>query len=405
MTAVRMNFTRSAIDRIQPAEKRSFYRDTREPKLGLYVTPAGVKTFYAVVRAGGMTRQIPVGRFPDLSIPLARNKVTKTIAQVAATGINPVDLKRERKASSITLIEVLDTYIREKDLKPGTEKDYRRAINETFGDWLNRPLSSITEKVVLTQYQKRGKVSKARTDNAARVLRAVFNFARARYKTGRGQSQFPLNPVDIVKDTKTRFRIERRQRVISQSDLPRWWNAVNELDSPIVRDYFLLLLLTGSRREELARLTWRDVNLADRAFTLRDTKNRLDVTLPLPATLIGLLSERRSDDPDSLVFQLTPDSSGPFDPRKWITRIRKASGVEFSPHDCRRTFITIAESLDISAYTVKALVNHKTGNDVTAGYVIQTAERLQSASRRIEERILQLAGHHTGNVIQLPTAV
>ena len=38
-------------------------------------------------------------------------------------------------------------------------------------------------------------------------------------------------------------------------------------------------------------------------------------------------------------------------------------------HDLRRTFITAAESLDISAYAVKRLVNHKMSWDVTAGYI------------------------------------
>jgi len=36
----------------------------------------------------------------------------------------------------------------------------------------------------------------------------------------------------------------------------------------------------------------------------------------------------------------------------------------FYMHDLRRTFVTIAESLDISSFAVKALVNHKQGDDV-----------------------------------------
>lgn len=49
---------------------------------------------------------------------------------------------------------------------------------------------------------------------------------------------------------------------------------------------------------------------------------------------------------------------------RWVIR---ESGVTFSLHDLRRTFITVAESLDISAYPVKRLVNHKMSRDVTAG--------------------------------------
>lgn len=57
-------------------------------------------------------------------------------------------------------------------------------------------------------------------------------------------------------------------------------------------------------------------------------------------------------------------------------------------HDLRRTFITIAESLDISAYALKRLLNHKMNNDVTAGHIIIDAERLRDldlATRRHQE--------------------
>ncbi len=64
------------------------------------------------------------------------------------------------------------------------------------------------------------------------------------------------------------------------------------------------------------------------------------------------------------------------------------SGVRFMIHDLRRTFITIAESLDISAYALKRLLNHKMNNDVTAGHIIIDAERLRDldlATRRHQE--------------------
>jgi hypothetical protein len=54
----------------------------------------------------------------------------------------------------------------------------------------------------------------------------------------------------------------------------------------------------------------------------------------------------------------------------------------------RRTFITIAESLDISAYTLKRLVNHKMTNDVTAGHIISDVERLRDPMQRITSQLL-----------------
>ncbi|MDG1286327.1 MAG: hypothetical protein P8P30_02045 [Rickettsiales bacterium] len=52
-------------------------------------------------------------------------------------------------------------------------------------------------------------------------------------------------------------------------------------------------------------------------------------------------------------------------------------------HDLRRTFITTAESLDISAYALKRLVNHKNSNDVTSGYIIMDTERLRKPMEQI----------------------
>ncbi len=62
-------------------------------------------------------------------------------------------------------------------------------------------------------------------------------------------------------------------------------------------------------------------------------------------------------------------------------------GVKFSCHDLRRTFITIAESLDIRHYALKRLVNHKDGGDVTPGYIVTEVERLRVPMQRITDCI------------------
>ncbi|MFX8543023.1 hypothetical protein ABTM06_20225, partial [Acinetobacter baumannii] len=55
----------------------------------------------------------------------------------------------------------------------------------------------------------------------------------------------------------------------------------------------------------------------------------------------------------------------------------------------RRTFITIAESLDISAYALKRLLNHKMTNDVTAGYIVTDFERLRKPMQEITDHLLK----------------
>ncbi|WP_262438122.1 site-specific integrase [Acinetobacter ursingii] len=67
------------------------------------------------------------------------------------------------------------------------------------------------------------------------------------------------------------------------------------------------------------------------------------------------------------------------------------SGIEFTFHDLRRTFGTIANSLAIGSYTIKRLINHTLeddNNDVTEGYIQVSFEDLRRAMNLIEDKIL-----------------
>jgi hypothetical protein len=72
--------------------------------------------------------------------------------------------------------------------------------------------------------------------------------------------------------------------------------------------------------------------------------------------------------------------------------VTEKSGVTFMPHDLRRTFATVAESRDLSWKTVKALLNHKMEDDVTAGYVVSEAERLRAAMQTITDTLCVYCG-------------
>lgn len=57
-------------------------------------------------------------------------------------------------------------------------------------------------------------------------------------------------------------------------------------------------------------------------------------------------------------------------------------------HDLRRTFLTIADSQDLSSYAIKRLANHKMSGDVTAGYIIADVERLREPMEKISTFIM-----------------
>jgi integrase len=91
------------------------------------------------------------------------------------------------------------------------------------------------------------------------------------------------------------------------------------------------------------------------------------------------------------VFPGTGRNGHVVETKSFVRRVAKNSGVPFMLHDLRRTFITIAESLDIPAYTLKSLLNHRTDSDVTGGYIVIGAERLRDPVERIAGRIQDLS--------------
>ena len=81
--------------------------------------------------------------------------------------------------------------------------------------------------------------------------------------------------------------------------------------------------------------------------------------------------------------------------RKDVLALCKQSGVEFRFHDLRRTFASIVNhhlERSLSSYTVKKLLNHASGADVTAGYIQFGAEDLREPMQLVENFVLKCAG-------------
>jgi integrase len=92
------------------------------------------------------------------------------------------------------------------------------------------------------------------------------------------------------------------------------------------------------------------------------------------------------------VFPADSKSGHIEEPAFPLDQVAAATGTRVSPHDLQRTFVTAAESADISPLALSALVNHSPGRDVTSGYVVMTAERLREPSQRVADRLKSLIG-------------
>lgn len=390
-----MKLTKSFVDAAKaPSGKdQAFYRDQELKGFALRVTSTGAKSFVVETLVRHKVRRMTLGKYGALTVEQARKEAKKLLGQIAG-GVDPLAEKRAAKVREATLKEVFEAYLlARKSLKPKTKYDYQRVLNIAFESWNNKPLTSITKDKVAKLHEALGKERGAAYANLSmRVLRALFNFAAGQYEDSQGRSLIVENPVKRLSQTRAWYSVERRQSFIKPHELAPWYQGVQKLSNETLRDYLLFVLFTGLRRQEAAKLRWGQIDLQAKSLTITDTKNHESHTLPLTDYLYDLLLSRKQCTSSDYVFPGTGIGGYIVEPRKQIAKVINNSGISFTVHDMRRTFITTAESLDIPAYALKRLMNHKMSGDVTAGYIIADVERLRKPMQQITDYFLKCMG-------------
>lgn len=394
-----MKITKTLIDKLpSPEQGQTFYRDEQLKGFGVRLTASGVKSFIVEKRISGKVKRITLGSYPELTVEQARKEAQKLLGKIA-TGINPILEAKAQQRRAITLQQAFDDYLKaRKSLKQTTIVDYQNAFKQVLPDWLNKPLLSLTKEMIVRRHTKHGlERSQARANLAMRILRAIFNFALNEYEDEHGKPLIVENPINRLSHTRAWYRVERRQTLIKSHELANWYQGVQQLthrydpaQANRLKDYFLLVLFTGLRREEAMRLKWQHIDLISKTLTIQETKNHQSHTIPLSDFLFDLFLRRRQDAVNEYVFPAESKTGHLSDPRKAMLKIQETSGVSFTLHDLRRTFITLAESLDIPVYALKRLLNHKMSSDVTAGYVVIDVERLRKPMQLITDTLLHL---------------
>lgn len=387
-----MRITKSFVDKVPIPEisqdgksTQAFYRDSVIAGFGLRVTSGGAKSFIVEKRVDGRVKRKTLGRYGNLTVEQARKEAQKFLGKVAS-GIDPIREVQEKRAKRITLSDAFQDYLAtRKNLKPNTLNDYNRSMGEMFKDWQTKAMSDISRDMVMSRHSEYGTRSPARADNGMRILRAIFNHALQRYQDASGKPFLASNPVDVLSHQRAWYKVERRQTLIKDHQLKAWYDATMQLNNQTTRDYLHLVLLTGLRRTEAATLTWDQIDFKEKTLTITETKNNRVHRLPFSKAIEELLQRRFDEKSSPFVFPSDAERGHLSEPRTAIARVTKLSGVSFTLHDLRRTFITAAERLEIPAYALKRLMNHKDPNDVTDGYIIFNVERLRLPMQKITD--------------------
>jgi integrase len=380
-----LRLTRRTVDDIpHPERGQAIYRDTLLPGFGVRVG-AKSKTYIVEGQVNRRTRRVTIGRADLFPPETARRKALVVLGEMA-DGVDPTAEKRKEVVKGMTVEKAFNKFFEARPhLAKATVENYSRTGHIYLKSWSNKPINEITRQMVLKKHQEMSRTNgKIAANDSFRHFRSVYNFMSAT------EEDLPPNPVSILSQARAWNKERRRQTIVEAKQLPAWWAAV--MDEPeYSRDFLLIALFTGMRRNEVASLRWENIDLEERKLHLPTTKNGDPLILPVSDYLFNLLWERKECAGASpWVFPGKGPAGHIVEPKKFSQRVTSASGVTFTLHDLRRTYITIAESLDIPHYALKRLLNHRSSADVTGGYIIINVDRLRGPVGLISERILKL---------------
>ncbi|MCP4305408.1 MAG: hypothetical protein GY788_11130, partial [bacterium] len=138
----------------------------------------------------------------------------------------------------MTLREALDLWADRCLLNGGSEdtvKNRRMQFEKHIGAWMDKPLTSITHAGLVRMQLRVGGKSKHAANDMLRHLGTVCRTATSDPWPGEH-----IRPLKIVEPPRRR----------TMGDPTCWWQAVQKVESPIVRAYWQFVALTGLREND-----------------------------------------------------------------------------------------------------------------------------------------------------------
>ena len=375
------SLTKEVVSRTKPRAAKFTVWDTEVPNLGLRVYPSGTKAYvlrltFTDASTGKKTQRLEtLGKAADFKDPDAARKAALDLRQRYKAGEDVRATREAVKSRDTTLRQALELYLTArasgtKPMKATTANDMRKQMGYGLADFMDKPLVGLDPETAIRWHRERKLVAPTRADCEARYLRAVWNWTReelpslelprlAHSALEQAEGMEPSQP--------SQTPLEPRYRAIVDGDDKTW---PNERD----RALFLLLYFTGWRVSEAMGLRWEDVDLDRGRVTLRDTKTREDHGLPLARQSVGALKRPAQDTEWVFPAPLKDGGVAPMVlPSKVIVRHREQSGVEWSPHDLRRGFISTGEAIGVPTAAVRRLTGHVVNQrDAHDGYMTLT---------------------------------
>ena len=351
--------------------------DDELPGFGLRILRSGTRSWVARYRIGKRQRVVTIAKAGALSPEKARQEAGKVLAKAKIGQDTRVELVKARADASDTFGALARAYLT-RQVKPNRRASYAREVEryllQDAKPLLALPLDSIDRKRIarlLAEIAERGPVAADRCRAALSACLAWgmrHGLADANPTIGTGRA---VAASEIARD-----------RVLDNAEIASLWAATSGEGDYLT--ILRLLLLTGQRREEVAGMAWKEVDLERSLWMIpaERTKNRRKHEVPLSPAALACLQARHVVDGRALVFGRGAGGFSGWSQAKRrldlaIARARcEAAGLAapdagtldahalqaWRVHDIRRTVVTGMAEIGVQPHIVEAVVNHVSGH-------------------------------------------
>ena len=241
-----------------PSRGFDVVQDVSEPRLRMYITSRGVKTFFVRKRIKGRDRRVIIGKYPNMDIEDARAAVNAVLDD--ATKKTPVKRKK------ILFCDFVAMYLKNRVHRSiGSYDKLVRSINRHLKPLNDKNISDITVDDVRDTI---GAIEgRAIAERMQELLLSIFRYA---IDTG----YIKLNPCAKLSKPEQ----NRRVRPLTKYGLRRLVDTIKNYDDANMRAAFLMLVYGFATKTrvfsmqwedlDFNRYTWGDMPLSDMAVVL-----------------------------------------------------------------------------------------------------------------------------------------
>ena len=450
-----IGLTAPACDKLRAKATRRVIRDTGSRSLFLIVAPSGAKSWaMRFRRPNGKPAKMTIGHYagskielkdePEIGQPLtlaaARALAAKILRQKAAHQDPIAEHKARRHRQRLKAIDLtsnkfataarryVEEYARQHQRRwvetarvLGLDSEGDDLVSRKGGlvsRWAERPVASIDADDIwatIDEARQRGvpgaerrnpKPSEARARSVASALSGMFRWCRER----RIIRSNPCADLDRPQAPKA------RDRTLSAYEVRWFWAACANVSEPF-GSIFKLLLLTGGRLNEIARMTRDELDSDGATWRLQGerTKNGKPHIVALAPLVRAILDEVKSP-PGNLLFSTTGDTpvSGWNRAKRRLdalmlesARNERGKAATIAPwrlHDLRRTAVTGMAELGVRPDVIELVVNHISGSRGGVAGIYNKSELLperKAALERWAAHLEDLVAVRSGNVVDL----